>query len=115
MFSKIDKKVLGILVIALLIILVIGLFAYKYISNNSSPEIQNTAGGVQTNDQESPQVQIGPDDIQVQTGSSGGSLSVCLDECGNGICQQADNDCSMNDSMNCVCPESAQDCPNDCQ
>ena len=49
------------------------------------------------------------------SGNSNGGLTVCLDQCGNGICEQSDPNCGKENSLNCICLESKQDCPQDCK
>ena len=121
MFSKIDKKVLivsGAIIVAILLVV----FAvYKY-SANSGTEVQNITGGAQTEvqsptDQSSniPQVQIEAGGIQTEGGSGQGMLTVCMDKCGDGVCQETDPNCGENSNLNCVCPETPQECPQDCE
>lgn len=43
-------------------------------------------------------------------------LYVCADRCGDNICQFADPECGEeNTNLNCICPETNQDCPQDCK
>lgn len=53
MFSKIDKKVLIVSIIALAVVLLAGFFVYKYL-NLVNTKVENSAGGVQTESPESP-------------------------------------------------------------
>jgi len=46
MFSKIEKKVLIILVTIVVVALIVGFFALKSMTGGSEPEVQNTVGGV---------------------------------------------------------------------
>ena len=46
--------------------------------------------------------------------NSGGSLTVCLDKCGDGICQKTVSVCEGG-NLNCVCVETQADCPQDCK
>lgn len=122
MFSKIDKKVLIFLIVVLIIIAVIGFWALKYLLNESNINIENSIGGLNTENQEPdsqnnnqgdlPDVQIegvGVDGTEsVQQG-----FSVCLDQCGDGVCQPAGTTCP--DNLNCPCAETLEDCPSDCQ
>lgn len=118
MFTKIDKKVLTILIIALIVILVSTFLIYKYISS-SKTGVENTAGGVNTEEQKNqenlltPQIEI---EAEAVTGdsSSGGMLIVCLDKCGDSICQKIDEKC-QSQSLNCICPETKEECPQDCK
>lgn len=45
-FSKIDKKVLTILIIVLSVTVIIGFFVLKYMVNGAGANIQNSVGGV---------------------------------------------------------------------
>ncbi len=96
MFTKIDKKILIILAIAFVIILALGFLVYKYL-NFSGVEVENSAGGVKT-----------------ESELNKGAVTVCLDECGNGKCQKLDPGCDVG-SLNCICAETPQDCPQDCK
>lgn len=59
-----------------------------------------------------PQVQIEVGGVGVKPGESGGTLMVCQDKCGDNICQTIDPSCT---SMNCPCPETKEDCLQDCK
>ncbi len=120
MLLKIDKKVLLILIVVLAIIMLFGFAAYKYLSKPVA-EVQNSAGGAEINEQ------VGQDsssssggqnseapDAQIETGDRGGGLIICADQCGNGVCQGQDLECPKN-SLNCICPETPQECPQDCK
>ena len=124
-FSKIDKKILIILIIALVVILLLGIWIYRYLSAGGA-KIENSAGGVQTqapateqnsnqNNNSPPQVQIPAGGVQSQGENGGGTLSVCLDKCGDGICQKTDPNCGKDNNLNCICPETPQECPQDCK
>jgi len=116
-FSKIDKKVLIWLVIALVVILLIGIGIFRYISK-SGIEVQDSAGGIKTEalgtDNNTSQLQIQAGDVQVEGNNGGGTLTVCADECGDGVCQK-DNICDVNNNLNCICSETPQECPQDCK
>lgn len=113
-FSKIDKKVLTWLLIALIGIIVIGVAAYWYLGTTT--EVQNSAGGASTENQSEDNSQSAPD-VQIEgvnaEGVQQGGLIICVDECGNGVCQPIDENCNTN--LNCICPETAQSCPDDCK
>lgn len=112
MFSKIDKKVLIISVVVIAVIILASYLLYQYMSG-SVATVKNSTDGAQT-EQETPQVQIQADGIQVQGDNNRGSLTICMDECGNGVCQKSDPKCDSGD-MNCICPETHQECPQDCK
>ena len=116
LFSKTDKKVLIILIVVLVVILLLGFAIYKYVAG-SVDRVRNSVGGVETEQKSNntPQVQIQAGGVQVQGESGGGMLSVCLDKCGDGICQEADLSCGESNNLNCICPETQQECPQDCK
>jgi len=130
MFSKIDKKVLIWLVAALVVAALIGIAAYKQLLGNAG-DVQNSTGGASTENtnqgnnenlqnesrQNLPDIELDLGDVQVEggAGSGSGGLTICLDKCGDGICQTRDLDCDYNSSLNCVCPETPQECPQDCE
>ncbi|OGZ62451.1 MAG: hypothetical protein A3C58_03625 [Candidatus Staskawiczbacteria bacterium RIFCSPHIGHO2_02_FULL_34_10] len=113
MFIKIDRKIL--LVVILLILVLIGsFFLYKNLNQNNNLETQqeNLNKKDNTLDQkEKPQIQLNNPDIEVQ---GGGGLFICSDLCGDGICQKTEPTCK-NGSLNCICPETPQECPQDCK
>jgi len=125
MFTKIDKKVLIILIITLIIILASVFLIYKYIGSGKTG-VENTTGGVSTEEQKNqensskdnntddstPQVEIKAEGITGDP-SNGGMLIVCVDKCGDGVCQPAGTACV--DSLNCICAETKADCPGDCK
>ncbi|OGZ73415.1 MAG: hypothetical protein A2998_01310 [Candidatus Staskawiczbacteria bacterium RIFCSPLOWO2_01_FULL_37_25b] len=125
MFTKIDKKILITSVIIFVIILSAAFLFYKYIGSVGT-EIENTAGGSntetqterQSSDEENitdsaPQVEIQAEPITGDSNSQG--FSICLDECGDGICLETDPDCGKDkNNLTCICPETPQECPQDC-
>jgi hypothetical protein len=119
MFSKIDKKILTITIAVFVVILLIGIFAFKSL-DIANPEVENSLGGVQAEsnlnqDQQQSELQAGIEiEAEAEGENSGGTLTMCLDECGNGICQVTDTDCIKNNT-NCVCAENSQECPQDCK
>lgn len=126
-FSKLDKKTLFILVIILIVILLVSFMVYKYVAGfktgaqnlSSGTQIQKgsdkissgSAGSIANNQQ----VQIEVGGVQAEGNTGLGALSVCLDKCGDGICQKTDPNCSKNNNLNCICPETPQECPQDCK
>lgn len=122
-----NKKSLIILIAVIVIILLAGAGVYLYFQA-PAPSVENSAGGAETTQKEEKEgvvdgqnkasenqqydAQIGG--IKVEGGNSGG-LTVCSDRCGDGVCQQADPDCGAGNNLNCVCPETKDDCPQDCK
>jgi hypothetical protein len=125
MFTKIDKKVLIILIIALIAILVSVFLIYKYIDSIRNG-VENTAGGIDTEEQKNEE-NLGKDnnlipEIEIKTEAvTGGSseesmLIVCLDKCGDGVCHDTKEECLPKDkNLNSICPETKEDCPQDCK
>ena len=120
MFSKIDKKVLTVAIIFFVIVLAVGVLVYKNIKDGNS-NVDNSLGGANTEapantDNGNPSVELQPMQTEVEaTGENGGgTLTICLDECGNGKCQAKDTECEAN-GTNCVCPETTAECPQDCK
>ncbi len=112
-----NKKNLIILLAVLVLVLIVGLFLFKTFENNNSG-VENSLGGANTeslnNEDENqnettPQIQV---EAEGQTGQ--GELLICVDECGNGICQEPAPDCGEDGTYNCVCPENPEICPQDC-
>ena len=52
-------------------------------------------------------------EVEATSTSPKGMLLVCIDKCGDGICQNVAA-CEEGD-MNCVCTENKQECPADCK
>ena len=101
----------------LIVILGIGFVVYKL--TLSPVKVQNSAGGAQT---ENPEIQTPAaannsptTTIQAQADDSSIILSVCRDKCGDGICQKIDPNCTKEDQLNCICPETPKECPQDCK
>ena len=112
-----DKKFYIILPAVLILILIVGLFLFQILKNNNSG-VENSLGGANTeslNNENKNQEEITPQ-IQVEAiGDTGqGELIICVDDCGNGVCQTPDDDCGKDGTYNCVCPEDAETCPQDC-
>ncbi len=99
MFTKVNKKML-ITVIILLIILVIGFAVYKYLVNRGFKKVE-----IPVEQKQEP--------YNTQSAHSKDTLTVCVEECGNGVCQKTGPDCKAGD-LNCICPETHADCPQDC-
>ena len=75
---------------------------------------QSTGGSLLNGDQPQdnlPAIELEPSGIQLE-GENSGSLTVCADKCGDGVCQETDN---CNDNFNCTCLESKSACPQDCK
>jgi len=103
-----DKKVLAVLIILAAILVLGGLAVYSNVRVPNS-EVQNSTGGAQSGPL--PEVQI---QAEGDSGTGNGTFTVCLDNCGDGICQAEDQDCGKN-GLNCICAENKQECPQDCK
>lgn len=113
-FSKLDKRILIILIIILVAIILLGIAAYRYLIVDRV-NVQNSVSGTETEMQASDQDSGNPlensvPELKIEPEPG---LFICVDKCGDGICQTSDPECK--DSMNCVCPESQQECPQDCK
>lgn len=116
MLMNTNKKIL-ITVVIVCALLVVGFFAFSYVNQPKSDVQDNNTTSIQEeiqqeNTQDS-QVQFGSDSpsVEIETVQEGGLL-VCADKCGDGICQESKNKC---DSLNCICLEDKQECPQDCK
>lgn len=115
MFSKIDKKILIWLIVALVIVALFGIAAYKRFAENAV-EIQDFVGGdsiespLGENDKD---IDINLGNVEVEGDNGSGGLTICLDRCGDNVCQTQDSKCP-DGSFNCPCAETPQDCPQDC-
>jgi len=120
MFSKIDKKVLIFLIVILVALAIVGFFVFKYMVNGAN--VENSAGGLSVESQiieeenniqeETPAVQVEGVGVEVAEGDGDG-LTICLEKCGDGVCQEAGTICP--DKLNCICAETPQECPSDCK
>jgi hypothetical protein len=122
MFPRIDKKFLMILIAILVVFLFAGYFVFKY-TKKIETTVQDSIGGANTEesgqtdektelplDEENAPVEILSPQIEIE---SQPGLFICVDKCGDKICQASDSECK--DNLNCICPETKQDCPSDCQ
>jgi len=121
MFTDIDKKILITISTLLILLLMGGFFIYVYFyfaqiksgiqDVNESPNTQE----VQQENSQNSQDQINTDspfiEIETETEDQSGFL-VCVDKCGDGVCQQGEERC---DNLNCICREDKQECPQDCK
>ncbi|MEK7658747.1 MAG: hypothetical protein AAB352_02660 [Patescibacteria group bacterium] len=127
MFTKIDKKILLISAVLLIIFLIVGFFIYKNLIESSATNDEK-GDVIETQDQQkieeapqnsnlqnnSPEITIPEGGIKTDNGNTGAGLSICSDRCGDGVCQKSDSECKV-DSLNCVCQETKEECPNDCK
>jgi len=124
MFLKMDKKILITLIIVLVTILLAVFLFYKYIGSIVI-EVENTAGGSNT-EMQLEQQSSGDEDItdlmpeiEVQANSDSNDaemLIVCLDKCGDSICHDTEKEWQQEDkNSNSICPENPQECPQDCK
>jgi len=128
-----NKKYIILGVVALVLILG-GLAFYQYsISNTKNIQMQqenNTVNNDSTQQNAGQDQNSKPLDNQAQmegiktngsgnsnsSGNTGpqGGLIVCVDKCGDGVCQKDNTSCDSK-SLNCTCQESFQECPQDCK
>ena len=118
MFIKIDKK---ILVILLIIVVVVGIGTYALLVNRPN-KVENQENQMDTTTDTSsiqiqknnPASQLLDGEVKVEGTNGGGTLTICSDKCNDGICQTTNADCK-DGNLNCVCPETKSDCPQDCK
>ncbi len=131
MFSEKSKKTLIYVIVIVVAILLGGLVLYKYAVIKPFVDVKNTAGGAQTEQtpetilatpSASPQPKVNiqhiptPTDTGETLGKNGDNgFSVCANKCGDGICQKEDSGCDNANNLNCACPETPQECPQDCE
>jgi len=122
MFTKIDKKILAVLVIVLVLVLGAGVFTYKALVLDKKSSNSSQDSTIQQETNQEPQQNNAPiidaPKIELKTGpvenNQEGSLFICADKCGDKICQKAGENCVNGDSLNCACAETVTDCPQDC-
>lgn len=103
------NKFIYLTVIIILILGFFGFLGYEYLKNQSPVKVQK-------NPQDSLPIQIDSSGIEINGQSQNPGLTVCLDKCGDGICQTSDPDCGKEGSnLNCICPETKQECFADCK
>ena len=123
MFSKIDKKILTILIFVVVIILVVGFLGYKYMFSLTGVENSTDNSKIENLEQNSVQEFTAPavetpttqNPSELQGEYVEQSLSVCVDKCGDNICQTTDPNCNLDTRLNCLCLENKQECPQDCK
>lgn len=114
-----NKKNLIILAVFSAVILVAGFLAYQYFAGTKTENNNPSNGQNQQNTEVTPGdesiIEDNAQSVQIEADTGGGGLIICSDKCGDNVCQQPDPDCDMQKSMNCTCPETPQDCPQDCR
>jgi len=116
MFTKIDKKLLIIAAVFIILILIGSFFVYKYlIAIDSDIKLNQESLEQQTpENQEAKKDDTQMEGIQAEVNNENvGTLTICSDRCGDGVCQKEDLICE-NNNLNCICQETYQDCPQDC-
>lgn len=103
-------------VVMLVLIAVIGFGVYDVVKHH--PFSVNHQPIIQTITPASPTTSTSPK-VEVITAEpkqpeSKGVFSICLDKCGDGICQDTASDCKEGD-FNCVCLETKAECSQDCK
>lgn len=103
-----NKKILIVFIIGLIAFTAAGFFVFKY-SREVKTAVENSAN---TEEEESGLEIIGSPQAEIET-TQGVGLFVCVDKCGDGVCQLSDPECE--DNLNCVCGETKEECPADCR
>jgi hypothetical protein len=104
-----NKKTLLILVIAFVVLFVAGFFIFQYTDKIES--VQGNPAGSQETESSPANNETGSEKIEEATKPTG-SLLICADKCGDGICQISNENCG---EIDCICLETPQDCPQDCK
>lgn len=120
-----NRKTSIILSIILVVLVLSGLAFYQYSVSNTKGNLkeENNSENIEPTNSDSNQnnneIQVQAEGVTVEssnnmgnTGTQGG-LIVCVDKCGDGICQE-DNTCDP-EKFNCVCQETVLECPQDCK
>ena len=114
-----SKKKIVVLIIILIVVLIGGFFALEYVSapENKTENNLNDADGAEVDqnnnsDNFQPEVEIGGVEVN---GNNNSGLIICSDKCGDGVCQTKDLECNDKSNLNCTCPETKEDCPQDCK
>ena len=108
------------IIIGVVLALAGGFLLYNYVSNNSTQpndfteQTTDTNANLNQNPNGEANVKLEENGITAEGTGNQGFLTVCRDQCGDGICQINTNDCKDDDALNCVCVETPQDCPRDC-
>ena len=121
-----NKKILSIVLVLVVVILAGGVYAWKA-SSAKPAKVENSIGGTNTEIKQPEQPKVQPEQpkapaktgtqievggVKAESETGQGSLNICLDKCGDGICQKEDKDCA---GGTCVCAEAHEDCPEDCK
>jgi len=112
--TKFMGKKFLIISLIIIVILLLGIFAYKYY--NQGAKVQNTTGGAnievkepegqKDNTAQSQQAQVEIGGIKANASGGKGTLIICMEKCGDNVCQKSDSD---------ICSETPEDCPQDCK
>ena len=113
-----SKKILIVGIVILVIIILVVAYFVAYSRPTVTP-VENESPVKEEPVKEESIIKAG--DVQVITGDVGsqtdenvGVLSICKDECGDGVCQSIDPNCGNSD-LNCICLETVKECPQDCK
>lgn len=121
MYQPTKKQIITLVI--LIGVVLLGGFAVYYFMPTANEDAQNTENA---ENQDTPDTQVvnplvPPPSVQLESGgitaegTSGESMLIaCVDSCGDGVCKNTGPDCNAN-TLNCVCPENPQSCPEDCR
>lgn len=101
-----NKKIILILIITFAVFFIAGVLIFQYINKIDSAENRSADAVENLESNQSSMEKTEPVE------KPKGSLSICMDKCGDGICQISNEDCG---EIDCICLETPQDCPKDCQ
>ena len=101
MITSMNKKTLIISIVVIVLLAAFCFSLYAYINQPSDDQVQKDNTNV-------PLVEV---KAEPGSNNSAGILTVCVDECGSGVCQNGESACN---DLSCVCMESKKECPQDC-
>ena len=115
------KKVTIVIILAVLIL--VGSLAFWqysviktevwYDNEGAKTEIKEEQKNLSEATSQNDNMDTAAEENKLEGNNGGGTFTVCLDKCGDGICQKPDPNCK--NDLNCVCPETKTDCSEDCK
>jgi uncharacterized protein YpmB len=116
-----NKKTIIFSIIIIIIILVVGFLFFNHAKAPTQNLESNTEQKIEANPQNlnnnQPEIKVESPEIEISTdkGQNPSGVLVCVDKCGDSVCQTEDPNCTSNSDLNCICPEAKEDCPQDCK
>jgi len=118
MFIMVYRKGLIIAVIALVMLVIFSIIFYQYLLSKNAAKLlllsSPTPDMTMITPSPSPSVHVEAGGFTAEGTNGAGSFTICLDKCGDSICQKEDTACTPGD-FNCTCHETPKECPQDCK